>query len=265
MPGFQIRIVKHFIMNILRRAILKFRETKWRYYLTGSTVRSKGTLKLGKNVSIIDSNVYIDRDSILEIGDNVKIENLNIALTNNSQMSIGEYCLLGESKQGGGWSEYIINDGKVSVADHVMLKCQRLWVRFKGELSIGCYTNINRGSEIRADESVSIGAYVQCSYNVRIWDTNTHNILPPESRINLTIDKFPFFGYEYKRPSTSPVLIGNNVWIGEKASILKGCKIDNNAIVGYNTLLIGTHIPEGFVCTNKLDYSIREIKYVQNR
>ena len=96
----------------------------------------------------------------------------------------------------------IINNGSVVVHDHAKLSVRRVWVRFGGVVDIGRYTNINANSEIRCDDSVSIGAYNQISYNVRIWDTNTHSLLDKSERRTLTETRFPYFGYEKERPIT---------------------------------------------------------------
>jgi acetyltransferase-like isoleucine patch superfamily enzyme len=37
--------------------------------------------------------------------------------------------------------------------------------------------------------------------------------------------------------STAPVFIGDNVWIGAKATITKGVKIGNNCVVGANSVV----------------------------
>ena len=63
---------------------------------------------------------------------------------------------------------------------------------------IGNYNNINERSWLRADEQITIGDYNQISYNVMIWDTNTHNIYTPSKRRELTEKYYPFFGYEYE-------------------------------------------------------------------
>lgn len=143
-----------------------------------------------------------------------------------------------------GKSDLVINvdHGNVFVEDHCRIQCSRIWVRFHGKLSVGHYTNINSGSEIRADECVVIGKYCQISYNVHIWDTNTHVILEPSQRTKLTINHFPYFGFEESKPITKPVVINNSCWIGEGASIMKGSILNEGVIVGNNTRVIGKTI-----------------------
>ena len=111
-------------------------------------------------------------------------------------------------------------------------------IRFGGNVEIGSYTNINSGSEIRSDESVIIGSYNQISYDVNIWDTNTHTIYKSEKGLKLRGNISLYFGYEIEKPLTSPIVVGDNCWIGERSSIMKGTQIGDNVIVGYNTMLL---------------------------
>ena len=100
----------------------------------------------------------------------------------------------------------------------------------------------------------SIGDYNQISYNVMIWDTNTHNIYTPSKRRELTEKYYPFFGYEYEKPSTKPVKIGSDCWIAQNAAILKGTELEDEVIVGFCTILLGTSIPFGTTVVNKVEY-----------
>lgn len=232
------------MVYLVNKLIRKFKDTKWRYFLSKTHIRIvKGAkFKIGKNVEIINCNIYVDSASTLILSDEVKLENLDITII-NGQINIGAYSFI-NTISGYQRGVYLINSGRLDVSDHSKLQSDRVWVRFSGVVKIGRYTNINYGSEIRSDESVIIGNYVQISYNVRIWDTNTHCIYDIEKREQLTRDKFPNFGYEYEKPNTSPVKIGNNCWIGEKSTILKGSKIGNNVIIGYNTMISGKKIPD---------------------
>ena len=95
---------------------------------------------------------------------------------------------------------------------------------------------------MRCDESISIGSYNQISYDINIWDTNTHNILPVEDRRRVAEEYFPYFGKETEKPITKPVIIGDDCWLGERVSILKGSIIGDEVIVGYNTTITGKNI-----------------------
>lgn len=173
-------------------------------------------------------------EASLTIEDGCQLDGVSISIVRGN-------CTLGQKNILEGVS-INIECGSMCVGHHTKIVCKRIWIRFGGNLNIGHYTNINNGSEIRCDESVSIGSFNQISYNVRIWDTNTHTILSPEDRRKTTIDKFPYFGYEKSRPKTAPVAIGDDCWIGEQAAILKGSSIGSRSIIAFKTIIAGKKI-----------------------
>lgn len=231
-------------MSFFKRLVRKINDTYWRYILHKSHVRivDGAKFRVGKNVKISNCNIYLDRNSSLILENNVTLENIDITIL-NGHMHIGYYSSLSsinKTKK----AAYIITTGNMIVLDHTQMQLDKAWIRFGGSIKIGRYTNINRGSELRSDESVTIGDYVSGSYNLRIWDTNTHIIHSPEEQMKNKRDNFPNMGIETKKPITSPVKIGNNCWIGEKSTIMKGSKIGDNVIIGYNTTIIGKVIPD---------------------
>lgn len=209
-----------------------------RYRISGNNyvhVIGNGTLEIHHNVKLYNSRIFVYPGTSLTIEDGCRINNAIISIEK------GEFRLCNNGIIQN--TAINIEDGQVEISHHAKLCCKRVWVRFGGELSIGQYTNINDGSEIRCDEQVLIGAFNQISYNVRIWDTNTHSILPPEKRRKITIEKFPYFGYENTRPKTAPVIIGDDCWIGEQSAILKASTIGDRCIVGFKTIIAGKNIP----------------------
>lgn len=239
---------------MIRHIINKITETRWKYSLQNSDVRIQGKAFISSSVNIRNSYIYVAPNSKLIIKDNVKIDGVGLYLY-DGELTIGEYTII-EKEKNSSRPEYII-DGKSSanIADHVRLRCQRLWCRFGGRLSIGPYTNINTFSEVRCDKSVDIGGYCMISYNTRIWDTNTHNVYPAEERRKLTEKYFPTFGHETERPKTKAVKIGDDCWLGEGAAILKGTVLGDGVIVGFNTTISNQYIMNG-----KTVVSLNEIK-----
>ena len=144
-------------------------------------------------------------------------------------------------------------NGSLDIGHHNRFM-NRFWIRYNANVRIGNYNNINERSWLRADVQITIGDYNQISYNVMIWDTNTHNIYTPSKRRELTEKYYPFFGYEYEKPSTKPVKIGSDCWIAQNAAILKGTELEDEVIVGFCTILLGTSIPFGTTVVNKVEY-----------
>lgn len=231
-----------------------------KYLFDGSWVRTiKGcNCQISSDTKIKNSKIYVYQGATLTIGSGCVIENADICVEKGN-VSIADNVII----RGDGQSRVniIVNDGNLTLADYTKLSLHRIWIRFGGSVSIGEYTNINSGSEIRCDMHVEVGAFTRVSYNVKIWDTNTHSILPVEARRDVLKRKWPYYGYEQERPSSVPVKIGDDCWIGENAAILKGSNIGNASIVGFGTIIAGKTIPEYTKVVNGCNLKLSEIKH----
>lgn len=223
---------------MIKRIVSYFIENKWKYRLRGNHIRVSlnSVFEVGEGCKLLNNSVIVEKDSSLRIGHNVIIENCNLYVVGN--VSIGDYTIIKDGV-------YTIDSGMLNVGHHSKLTAKRFWIRFEGVVNIGDYTNINGGSEVRCDEAITIGNYNQISFNVNIWDTNTHNIYPVAKRRDITEKYWPYFGREIDRPKTKPIYIGDDCWIGENSTILKGTTLNNEVIVGYGTTLIGQSIDNG--------------------
>jgi acetyltransferase-like isoleucine patch superfamily enzyme len=83
---------------------------------------------------------------------------------------------------------------------------------------IGADTYLNRRTEIMAKRSVQIGSHCAIAWDVRILDTDYHSL--------------------DGRPSVDPVQIGDHVWIGGGAIVLKGVTIGDGAVVAAGSLVV---------------------------
>lgn len=216
---------------------------RWRYVLSRSFVRVQRTaeMNVGKAVIFRNCRIFVDNNSSLTVSDGVAIENADIYV--KGVLKIGEHTIIGKNKDS--QTTITIENGSLAVGHHSKLSCNRVWIRFGGDVHIGNYTNYNAGGELRCDESVIIGDFGMISYNVNIWDTNTHTIYPPEQRRSLAREYWPYFGKEVEKPKTSSITIGNDVWIGENVSVLKGTIVGDEVVIGYGTTLIGEKIETG--------------------
>lgn len=217
-----------------------------RYWIAGRNyVRSigLGSIEISPCADVAKTKIYVYSGASLIIDDNCIIKDCVISVTKGS-------CRIGENTIIEG-VDISIDNGEIKVGHHCKISCKRIWVRFGGIIGIGDYTNINSGSEIRCDESVSIGSYNQISYNVRIWDTNTHSKLSKEQRRYVTESHFPYFGFEETRPETAPVIVGDDCWIGEGVVILKGSTIGDRSIIGFGTFICGRNIPSDCRAVNE--------------
>jgi maltose O-acetyltransferase len=99
-----------------------------------------------------------------------------------------------------------------------------LVVESGAELTIGDRTFLNYGVSIGASGSVTIGA--DCSFGpyVNVVDTGFHG-LEPERRL--------------ERPPPSPVVIGDNVWLGVRVIVLPGVEIGEGSAIGAGSVVTG--------------------------
>ena len=95
---------------------------------------------------------------------------------------------------------------------------------FYGSVTIGDNVYFQHDCHISVHESVVIGNHCLFGESVSIYDAN-HIVRYGDDPIALR-------GF-----TTKPITIGNNVWVGAKATILPGVHIGDNAVVGANAVV----------------------------
>lgn len=100
-----------------------------------------------------------------------------------------------------------------------------------GKCTVGDFTLLN-GAIVMAEELIQIGSHCLISWGVGIADSDFHPLDPAQRLIDAHA-LAPFFKDRPPRPKlkTAPVKIGDNVWIGMNAVILKGVTIGENSVV----------------------------------
>ena len=76
--------------------------------------------------------------------------------------------------------------------------------------------------------SVSIGNDCLFADHIELWASDTHRIFNHENQL---------------MNKEKPVVIGDNVWVGSRVTILKGIKIANGSIIGMGSLVVND-VPE---------------------
>lgn len=154
----------------------------------------------------------------------------------------------------------ISTEGRVSIARHVRLRAtdggfarladgvdvdrfSNITVKH-GRLEIDTRTYIGQFCVVCARESIKIGTDCLIAEHVSIRDQD-HRFGP-----GLTTAEAGF--------TTSPITIGNNVWIGAKSTITKGVTIGDNSVIGANSVV--THdIPANSIAVGAPARVIRTI------
>jgi acetyltransferase-like isoleucine patch superfamily enzyme len=121
--------------------------------------------------------------------------------------------------------------GKVSVGDCVMLENgARLWALRNGAIKMGNHIFVSTAT-ISSTLSVELGNYVVISPNALIIDHDG-------------------YGLDGNPAVEKPVKIGNHVWIGLRAIILKGVTIGDNSVVGASAVVAKDVEPNTIVAGN---------------
>lgn len=197
-------------------------------------LKDNSTIEIEDNVVLENVSIICKGTSKLVIKENTKISNVSIKLDDNSQLVFGDNNLIGSVDKE---SMFInIYNGSALIGSKSKLYLKHLQVRFGGRLSIGKFAGIGDQSEIRCDESITIGDFLLCSYNVSIYDTNVHSV-NSSTRNKEIIDQFPSGLSDSKKPKTAAVVLGNNIWLGKNSAILKGSILASDTIVGMNTTI----------------------------
>jgi maltose O-acetyltransferase len=104
------------------------------------------------------------------------------------------------------------------------------------EIVIGERNRFSNGVSLIANKRIEIGDGCQIGDLVVIYDSDFHEIAPATRNRSAGL--------------TAPVRIGNNVWIGSRAMILKGVTIGDNSVVAAMSLVTGSVPPNCIVAGN---------------
>ncbi len=132
-----------------------------------------------------------------------------------------------------------VSDARVTLGRHCRIFFGvGFYLRGSGaRVEIGDHTYLNRRTEITCRERVTIGERCAIAWDVNIMDTDAHTF--------------------EDRPDTVPVTIGNHVWIGAGALVLKGVTIGDGAVVAARAV-VTKDVPAGALVVGQPAHVIRE-------
>lgn len=105
-----------------------------------------------------------------------------------------------------------------------------------GVINLGEWAKIGPGSIIEATNRIEIGKDTAVGARVTMRDNNSHPI-SPNYRRNMRRTPHGSIERSSTRSISSPIIIGENVWIGENARICKGVTIGDNAIIAASSVV----------------------------
>jgi len=135
------------------------------------------------------------------------------------------------------------------LGSHVTIWRASLAVEEDGVLEIGDYCYIANASLVCASR-IRLGSFVMIAGGVTIADSDFHP-LTPAKRLADTIALSPV-GDRSRRPRVEarPVTIGDDVWIGYNATVLKGVTIGEGATIAPGSLVLQDVSPGANVAGN---------------
>ncbi|HLG12626.1 MAG TPA: acyltransferase [Dehalococcoidia bacterium] len=119
--------------------------------------------------------------------------------------------------------------GHIELGERVRIEARTVPVEMvawrEARLSVGEGTFINYGASLSAHQEVRIGANCMIGNYVVIMDSDYHDLL-----------------HRHLPGPASPIVIEDEVWIGVRATILKGVRIGQGSVIGAGSV-VTTNIP----------------------
>lgn len=112
------------------------------------------------------------------------------------------------------------------------------------KVKIGDNCRIN-GAYIHSKKYIYIGNNCVISNNVNIVDSNGHETISDDRTKN--------------RDSAENIIIGNNVWIGVNAVILKGTEIGDNSVIAAGSIVKGKY-PKNSMISNGIAIVVKKLQ-----
>jgi maltose O-acetyltransferase len=119
----------------------------------------------------------------------------------------------------------IVNEGTITIGERV-----RIWSRVVpvelatadgGTIEIGDHSFLNYGVSISAHQLVRIGQRCLLGTYVNILDNNWHDVVE-----------------RWRTPPSQPVIMEDNVWLGNRVIVLPGVTIGHDAVVGAGAVVV---------------------------
>jgi acetyltransferase-like isoleucine patch superfamily enzyme len=126
---------------------------------------------------------------------------------------------------------------RIKIGKNNNLACNLILESDEGFIQIGNKCFINGGTDIISRSSIVIGDFVTIAWNVTIYDHDSHSLNHLERRNDIEQQLLDNRTGDFIKNklwtvvSTRPIIIGNDVWIGMNATILKGVTIGDGAII----------------------------------
>jgi acetyltransferase-like isoleucine patch superfamily enzyme len=123
-------------------------------------------------------------------------------------------------------SEKLIFGDNVKIGDHSLVTCTSHLSKYGKGLKIGNNSAVGRFTEFGASGGIEIGNDVIMGAYISLHSEN-HNYGDPTKLIR------------EQGVTSAGIKIGNNVWVGAKATFLDGCVVGSNSVVAAGAVVTG--------------------------
>ncbi len=166
------------------------------------------------------------------VGMKIKIKSFYKRRKFNAYAILGDGCIIEHGSN-------ILNDGpqdNIIIGSNCNIICTLISVS-GGKIFIGNNTTIRFNSVIGSIGNVRIGSHCIISNNVHIYDNNNHTM---DAHIRWNMCESGFYGepWSWRNSAHKDVVVEDNVWIGERSTILKGVHIGKGAIIGCDSVVV---------------------------
>jgi len=134
--------------------------------------------------------------------------------------------------------ESVIHIGSNVILDREV----KLWLSGEARLTIGDNSYLANGSMVLSQQEVRIGSGCSISWHVLIMDNSSYAI---------------GYGDEDPQVRVQPVFIGDHVWIGCRAVIIKGVSVGDGAVIS-NNAVVTSDVPPGTLVAGNPARVVRE-------
>ncbi len=198
----------------------------YRFLFTRACMRIRGLYKTGKKV-FIGKNVRLFNSRNIVFGQHVTLEN---------HCEIDAYAsdkiLLGDGVKIGAYSF-------VTTTSHMSKYGKGL--KIGNNSACGRYCEFGASGGIEIGNDVIMGSYVS-------FHSENHNFSDPNKPIR------------EQGVTSKGIKIGNNVWVGAKATFLDGCQVGNNCVVAAGAVVAG-NFPDNVIIGGVPAKVLKQIDY----
>lgn len=146
---------------------------------------------------------------------------------------------------------------EITIGSNSHIRGELITFAHAGSIRIGDHCYIGESSRIWSASEITIGNRVLVSHNVNIHDCDGHPIDAVARHGHFVEIVTKGHPKELNVPS-SPVVVGDDVWIGFNTTILKGVTIGRGAIIGAGSV-VTSNVPDLAIFAGNPAKFIREV------